>query len=243
MKEEFDKYVNNYDLNNSDIKLKYNHSYRVMELSRKYATLLGFNEYDIELATLIGLLHDIGRFEQLKQYNTYNDSKSIDHALYGVQELFDKGLIKNFWNNEDDYEIIKFSILNHNKIKIPDINDERMLMHAKLIRDTDKLDILFLEGYLNELNIKATDDNITKEVLEQFKQHKTVLKENEKNKNDGIVLTFSFAFDINYDVCLEELKRNLEYFYEQIDGEEKFREIYLEVIKYIDERIDKNARN
>lgn len=243
MKEEFDKYVNNYDLNNSDIKLKYNHSYRVMELSRKYATLLGFNEYDIELATLIGLLHDIGRFEQLKQYNTYNDSKSIDHALYGVQELFDKGLIKNFWNNEDDYEIIKFSILNHNKIKIPDINDERMLMHAKLIRDTDKLDILFLEGYLNELNIKATDDNITKEVLEQFKQHKTVLKENEKNKNDGIVLTFSFAFDINYDVCLEELKRNLEYFYEQTDGEEKFREIYLEVIKYIDERIDKNARN
>ena len=90
MKEAFDKYVNNYDLNNKDIKKKYLHSYRVMSLSKKYAQLLGWNKHDIELASLIGLLHDIGRFEQLKIYNTFDDSKSIDHAHYGVIELFEK---------------------------------------------------------------------------------------------------------------------------------------------------------
>ena len=31
----FDKYVSNYDLSNELIKLKYDHSYRVMELSIK----------------------------------------------------------------------------------------------------------------------------------------------------------------------------------------------------------------
>lgn len=243
MIEEFDKYVSNYDLNNSDIKLKYNHSYRVMKLSRKYATLLGFNEHDIELATLIGLLHDIGRFEQLRVYNTYNDSKSVDHALYGVQELFDKNIIKKFWNNEEDYEIIKFSILNHNKYEIPFTNDERMLKHAKLIRDTDKLDILFLEGYLHELNIKATNDDISSKVLEQFYNHKSILNKSEKNINDDITITFAFVFDINYDICLKEIRKNYEYFYKQIDGKDKFEKIYLEVLKYIDERIDKNVRN
>ena len=80
----FDKYVSNYDLSNELIKLKYDHSYRVMELSIKYAKELEFSESDIELCKIIGLLHDFGRFEQLKVYNTFDDNKSIDHADYSV---------------------------------------------------------------------------------------------------------------------------------------------------------------
>ena len=37
-----------------------------MKLSKKYAKKLGYDEHDVKLATLIGLFHDIGRFEQLK---------------------------------------------------------------------------------------------------------------------------------------------------------------------------------
>ena len=36
-------------------------------------------EEDRELALLIALLHDIGRFEQLKVYNSYDDNR-FDHA-------------------------------------------------------------------------------------------------------------------------------------------------------------------
>ena len=39
---EFDDYVSNYDLNDINIKLKYNHSYRVMSLSKKYSKKIGF---------------------------------------------------------------------------------------------------------------------------------------------------------------------------------------------------------
>ena len=88
MIEEFNKYTNNYDMNDEAIRNKYSHSIRVMNLSKKYATILGFSKEDIELATLIGLLHDIGRFEQISVYHTFNDSKIIDHALYGVKVLF-----------------------------------------------------------------------------------------------------------------------------------------------------------
>ena len=38
---------------------------------------------------LIGLLHDIGRFEQVKVYDTFSDIDSIDHADYGVEILGD----------------------------------------------------------------------------------------------------------------------------------------------------------
>ena len=56
--------------------------------------------------------------------------------------MFEDGLIKNFWNNTDDYEVIRFAIENHNKFAIEKTDNKRALMHAKLIRDTDKLDIM-----------------------------------------------------------------------------------------------------
>ena len=239
----FDDYVKNYDLNNRDIKLKYNHSYRVSKLSEKYSKLLGFSDEDVRLATIIGLFHDIGRFEQLKKYNTYNDSKSIDHAKLGVKILFEDNLIEKITDNKDDYEIIRYAIENHNKIKLTDINDERALMHAKLIRDTDKVDIVYVEGYLDELDIRSTNDELSKKVKEAFKNHETVLYEYEKNKNDAISVTFSYVFDVNNDIVLDELKQNYKYFYEKIDINNKFKEIYEETIKYIDERIEKNVRN
>ena len=124
---EFDKFVSNYDIGNERIKLKYNHSYRVMKLSEKYSKKIGFSKEDIELAKIIGLLHDIGRFEQVKLYNTFNDKESVDHALLGVKLLFEDGLISKFWDKEEDYEIIKYSILNHNKYLLEEIDDDLLL--------------------------------------------------------------------------------------------------------------------
>jgi uncharacterized protein YutE (UPF0331/DUF86 family) len=51
-----------------------------------------------------------------------------------------------------------------------------------------------------------------------------------------------FVFDINNDVILEEFKDNLSHLYDKVN-KEKFYEIYEEIIKYIDERIDKYDGN
>ena len=44
LEDAFNKNVSNYNLDNPDIKLKYNHSFRVMKLQEKYAKLLGWND-------------------------------------------------------------------------------------------------------------------------------------------------------------------------------------------------------
>ncbi len=241
MIEIFEKYVNNFDMKDENIKAKYNHSYRVMKLSEKYAKELHFNQEDIQIAKIIGLLHDIGRFEQYKQYHSYNDSKTFDHADYGVKILFEQKLIQNFEIPKKYYDIIEFSIKNHNKFSINKIDDERKLMHAKLIRDTDKIDIIFLFGYLNDLRLKETDEPITKEVLECIKRHKSVDINLCKNPNDYIVTKLSFAFDINYDECLKEFKEYLAKFYERLKYKYIYEQVYIEVMKYIDERNENNA--
>jgi putative nucleotidyltransferase with HDIG domain len=242
MTEEFDKYVNNYDLDNLDILLKYNHSYRVMNLQEKYARLLGWNEEDVELARIIGLLHDIGRFEQLKVYNTYNDLKSIDHADYSVEQLFEKNEIVRFCNKEEWYPIISFAIKNHNKHHIEDCDDDRMLKHARLIRDTDKLDILYIFGTLHEIKMKINDSVIHDEVKDSIKNHTTADRKYIITDNDHYASKIAFAFDIYNDVALYEYKEYLESFIEPLKDNKELYEIYKDVIKYIDERLDNYER-
>ena len=70
--------------------------YRVAALCERIAKAAGMCAYDVELAWLSGMLHDVGRFEQIKRYNTFSDADSVDHAKFGADLLFKDGLISTF---------------------------------------------------------------------------------------------------------------------------------------------------
>ena len=84
----FDAYVAPYDTANPRIALKVEHTLRVAELSERIAREAGFTPAGIDLAWLCGLLHDIGRFEQLRRWDTFSDAASTSHAALGVEVLF-----------------------------------------------------------------------------------------------------------------------------------------------------------
>ena len=86
-KQEFKEYIKNYNPEDKKIALKIAHIERTSHIARKIAENLNLDKEDIELAELIGLLHDIGRFEQYTQYKTFSDLKSFDHGDYGVKLL------------------------------------------------------------------------------------------------------------------------------------------------------------
>ena len=243
MLEEFDKYTSNYDLNEEFYRLKYNHSKRVMDLMVKYAKKLGFSERDVELAKIIGLLHDIARFEQWRQFQTFKDSESFDHAEYGVKLLFEDGMIKRFTNRVEDYDLIKFAIRNHNKLDLVDCGNPRYMKFAKLIRDVDKMDIIYLHAYLDDLKEKGNNDIISDKVMESLMRHESVRKIDVENNNDFLCVQFSFAYDINYDECIDEFMSNLEAFYRRVDYKEKFKKVFEEIRKYMDERKMHHVRN
>ena len=88
---------------------------------------------------MIALLHDIGRFKEIHCTNGF-DSVGFDHAAYGVKLLFEDNLIRDFIADSSYDEIIKNAIGNHSRIAIQDGLGDRCLLHAKIIRDADKLD-------------------------------------------------------------------------------------------------------
>lgn len=241
IEEVFKKYVSNYDINDEHIALKVNHSFRVMNLQEKYARILGYSDEDIKIAKIIGLLHDFGRFEQWRVYHTFVDLNSVDHADYSVDVLFNQGEIEKFKIPREWYPIIKFAIKNHNKLEIEECSNEKMMEHAKLIRDTDKIDILYLLGILGELNNKPIDEPLSEEVLKGILARQNVDRKCLKNKNDRFAIKFAFAFNIYHDECIEEFKNNMDAYYKQLDESEYFKEVYECAKEYCEERIGKKC--
>ena len=138
-KKAFDNYVNRYDLSIPHIHLKYVHSYKVMDVMGEICDMKGKTE-EKDLCLLIGLLHDIGRFEQFRLYHSFLDRETVDHAMYSSHVLFEEGLIRKFIE-EDTYDtIIKHAIEQHNKYKVEEGFSEEELFYIHMIRDADKLD-------------------------------------------------------------------------------------------------------
>ena len=236
----FDEYVFKYDMTDPDINYKYHHSYRVMDAMELLATKLNLSQRDIELSKVIGLLHDIGRFEQDKLYDSFKDIK-MDHGNSGVQILKEINFLDNFNISKEDYEVVYKAIDNHNQFKIDNGLNERELFFAKLIRDADKLDILYALGNSEIKRILKQDDcEITKTLEEDFFNETLGDIAKVKNKNDGLVTSFCYIYDINFKETYRIIYENKYYdkIYQRINRKDIFKTYIEYTNKFILERID-----
>lgn len=209
-KKEFDLFVKQYDLEFPKMQRKYKHSYRVMENSKNIAESLNLKDFEIEIATLIGLLHDIGHFEEIKVKDILKEISKMDHGDLGVEILIKDEYIRKFIE-EDKYDnIILKAIKNHNKFKIEDGLSEKELLFAKIIRDADKLDI-FYEGAeifwtkREELE-EIYNSKISDKVLAEFRDNIVIDRNDTATKVDRILSIISFIFDINFKYNFKVLK-------------------------------------
>ena len=210
-KKNFTIFVNKYDLENSKIKRKLGHSIRVMDIAGKIAESLELSGEEIEIAKLIGLLHDIGRFEQERIYRTFIDHKSIDHGDLGVEILQKDNYIRKYIDNNKYDDIILKAIKNHNKFKIEDGLPDKELVFSKIVRDADKLDI-FYEGvemfWTEKEEIEEVNNSkITNSVFNEFENHTLIDRKDILTKADGVISFIGFIFDISFKYDFEIIKK------------------------------------
>lgn len=244
MNQAFENYVKNYDMNDPDIHYKYYHCYRVMEKSKMLAK--NMSKENQQLAEIIGLYHDIGRFEQDKLYNSYKDTKKFNHAEYATKILFDDNLIKEIPIEEKYYHIIEKAIRNHNKYEIEKDLTEKELLHAKLIRDADKLDILYAAsaGLIvpKELDLKTKDVKIDKQVKGMFYSNEQInysILNEPLDISEKLIAFLSLIFDLNFKESFNYLQENkiLETIYKSLEAKEKYKEYFDYINNYIKEKI------
>lgn len=207
-KESFINYLKKYDVNDSKMKLKIKHTYEVVKQSEFIAKSLGLDNENIELAKLIGLLHDIGRFEQIKLTSDFVDNSKIDHADYGAKVLFENNLIRSFIETNKYDKLIEKSIINHNKYKIEEGLDKNVELHCKIIRDADKIDNFrvkevenFKDIFPNVYNPKTIYySKISPKVYSDFMKGKCIDVKNRITQLDYWVCVIGFIFDLYFDI-------------------------------------------
>lgn len=206
---EFLKYVEKYDINDSAIKLKRDHSIRVMQKAKQIAQAMELSHEEIQLATLIGLLHDIARFEQHVRFKNYNVISDFDHGDYAV-EILEKDM-RNYIQTDEYDNIIKTAIRNHNKYQIEEGLDEKELFFSKLIRDADKLDIFYecVEIFWRGKEDVINNSKLSQEMYDAFMQKQMIMIEKDRDYDtiDDMLITLAYAFDMNFKESYEILQK------------------------------------
>ena len=211
--QEFESYLNGYDRENDRIKLKIIHTYGVVKQAEELAGRMHLSAEDTDLARLIALLHDIGRFEQLKRYDSFEPG-TMDHAAYGVKVLFDEGMIRRFLPDDKWDSIIYTAIAHHSDYELPEISDPQTLLHAKLIRDEDKLDncrVKLVDSTSTFINVSEEElgtQNITQKVYETVFKNKCILSADRVTQMDYWVSYIVYFFDINFKESFDIIAEN-----------------------------------
>ena len=120
------------------MQLKLVHTMKVVEAAKTIAAGESFDAPTAFVCEAAALLHDTGRYEQLKLYNTFKDSDSVNHAVFSHDIVKAKGWLDG-WPEKD---AVLTAVLVHNRREIPDdITDPLTLTASRTVRDADKLDI------------------------------------------------------------------------------------------------------
>lgn len=206
-KEMFDKYIyDNFDMNNEIVKRKYVHTCNVVKMAEYISNDLHLNDEDRDLAMIVALLHDIGRFEQSLGYSNLREaSKKVNHATLGAERLFSNNFIREFIEEDSFDNIIKSAIINHNKYKLAEEGlSDRELLHCKLIRDADKTDNYRVKatGDINSMakitKCEIENSTISDKVFNDFMSKKTILSSDRKSAVDIWISYIAFIFDFNF---------------------------------------------
>ncbi len=212
-KQQFEKYLDNYDREDDKVRLKIVHTYGTADCSRQIAERMNLPEEDRELAQMIALLHDIGRFEQLKRYDSFEPGV-MDHALFGVQILFGEGMIRQFVREDTWDSIIRTAIARHSDFRLEGIEDARELLHARIIRDADKLDncrVKLEDSVETILEVSAEETGkteISPEVMAQFMRRESIQSGTRKTKMDYWLSYLAYFYDINFDASRKIIREN-----------------------------------
>lgn len=211
---QFRDYTDGYDASDEKIALKIGHTYRVAGLCRLIARSEGMNAEEQELAWLLGMLHDMGRFEQLRRYDTFNDAESVDHAALGVEILFGTGnaeaaddgsgaaMIRRYVADDEEDALIRTAVGMHNVYRLAEGIAPRTEKFCHILRDADKVDILRvnietpLEEIYNTTSRELYHAEVSEAVMQSFYEHHATLRSLKRTPVDYIAGHVSLIYEL-----------------------------------------------
>ncbi|OOM75926.1 HD domain protein [Clostridium puniceum] len=243
----FNSYVKKFygedSLVNQNIELKETHTLKVAKHAVNIAKSLNLTEEEVNTAEIIGLFHDIGRFEQFRTYRTFRDAISENHATLGIKILEEHKILEKL--DDSRQRIIIKAISLHNIKELPSNLNEEKSLFCKLIRDADKLDIFrIIIEYERERqnNPNPAIDNLpftpeyNKELLKDILLGRKISNNSLKNYNDRKLYELSWISDLNFPFSFNYIneKKVMETLINCLPQNEEINKLYNYLEQYIE---------
>lgn len=188
------------------IALKKEHSLKVLAEARAITPELGLPR-DLELAAhLAALYHDAGRFPQYRAYKTFKDAVSANHAHLGVRSLRASNALAVV--EPGMRGLVLGVVVMHNRRSLPNGISPELDTVARVVRDSDKLDIIrIMLEYLRPggkrsevvvLHVADEPDRYTREIVEQIRRGSIGDYGLMRYQNDFKLLLLSWVFDLSF---------------------------------------------
>jgi len=234
----FKEYLKQFDTKDEKIALKIGHTMRVVGSAKEIADKLGLNEEDTSLAVLIALLHDIGRFVQLRDTGSFDDS-IIPHAVISNRILFEEGMIREFVKSDIYDEIIFTAIKNHGLYKMEEIEDKRTLLHSKIIRDADKMDNFhtkLIEKMTTMLDVDEDELNqepVSDYAYNTFMSNNPLVNALRETHLDMWISYIAYIYDLNFKESLEIVKEHdyVNRLFERVNPENEYTKMKMDEMR------------
>lgn len=210
-----DTHLNGEETNDYNIRLKRDHSLRVLDNGRTIVENEAIGGRIGELAVLASLYHDIGRFPQFARYATYKDADSVHHGRMGVLTL--RGLDLPDDVNEKEWRLIRAAVGLHNAKTLNPATSGDLRTLTDVVRDADKVDIF--DVILAHLSVTDNPQNV---VIHSLEEHPTkytpavldtILSDRPcdygslRYSNDFILLLVGWLFSLSHPSALDLLVR------------------------------------
>ncbi len=194
------------DEDRQNYRLKETHTHAVCENALLVARGLALDDRETAVAGVVGLLHDVGRFPQYRIYRTFRDSISKNHAVLSAKVLLEQQVLIDI--PKEDRRTIVHAVTLHNVFTLPGRLPERTLLHSRIIRDADKLDIwrIFIELLALPESERPSaaglglpeEPGYSPEVLPILVQRKMVRLTQLRTLNDFKLLQLAWVYDLNF---------------------------------------------
>ena len=238
---------------NTHVRMKQEHTRRTCEEILVLAGQLALDDRQKQIAEVVALFHDVGRFPQFAQYRTFNDTRSIDHSHLGVEILRREGVLDVLRREERQW--VETAIEHHGRKSLPANLTGQALLFSKLIRDVDKLDIyqvvirLYRQyradpgGFPWELEL-PDEPRYSAEVYEAVMNGRPVEYPMLHTLNDMMLCKLGWVYDMNFAASLARLREqgSLEQILAFLPPTPEIERLGEKILGYVDARVHQGVR-
>ncbi|OIO00844.1 MAG: hypothetical protein AUJ49_09200 [Desulfovibrionaceae bacterium CG1_02_65_16] len=181
------------------------------------------------------LLHDVGRFPQYEMFRTFRDAQSANHAALSVRHTLRARLL------DGAPQVIRRlaigAVYLHNKRTLPPLRNRDLGIVARVVRDSDKLDIykIMLDHFSQQasehpeltLDVRDEPDAYSQGILDAVLNHRPGDYRDIIYINDFKLMIIGWVYDLNFRASFRLLQKYgyLETLFASLPQDEQIRSL------------------